>query len=66
MKLNRILGVVVLLGLSPGLAAAADFDGSQLSVLWAVPFASLLLSIAVMPLVAPFFWHHHFGKVAAG
>ena len=66
MKMNRRLCALVLMGLWPGLAAAADFDGSQLSVLWAVPFASLLLSIAVLPLVAPFFWHHHFGKVAAG
>jgi Na+/H+ antiporter NhaD/arsenite permease-like protein len=47
------------------LASAADFDGSTLSPLWGIPFAGILLSIAVMPLVAPHFWHHHFGKVAA-
>ncbi|MBS0341550.1 MAG: sodium:proton antiporter [Proteobacteria bacterium] len=40
-------------------------DGSVLSPLWGVPFAGLLLSIALMPLVAPVFWHHHYGKVAA-
>ena len=51
--------------LLPGLARAADLDGSQLSVLWGVPFAGVLLSIALMPLLAPIFWHHHFGKVAA-
>ncbi|MFW2357672.1 sodium:proton antiporter [Hydrogenophaga sp.] len=51
--------------LLPGLARAADLDGAQLSVLWGVPFAGVLLSIALMPLVAPIFWHHHFGKVAA-
>lgn len=51
--------------LLPGLARAADLDGAQLSVLWGVPFAGVLLSIALMPLVAPMFWHHHFGKVAA-
>lgn len=39
-------------------------DGSQLGLAWATPFAGLLLSIAVMPLAAPAFWHHHFGKVA--
>ena len=49
----------------PGAAAAADLDGSTLSVLWGVPFAGILLSIALMPLLAPIFWHHHFGKVAA-
>ena len=66
MKRNRWLMALVLVGLWPELVTAAELDGSQLSALWAVPFASLLLSIAVMPLAAPFFWHHHFGKVAAG
>lgn len=51
--------------LLPGLARAADLDGAQLSVLWGVPFAGMLLSIALAPLLAPFFWHHHYGKVAA-
>ncbi len=51
--------------LLPGLARAAELDGAQLSVLWGVPFAGVLLSIALMPLLAPVFWHHHFGKVAA-
>ncbi|RYF70387.1 MAG: sodium:proton antiporter, partial [Comamonadaceae bacterium] len=41
-------------------------NGAELSPLWAVPFAGLLLSIALMPLLAPSFWHHHYGKVAAG
>lgn len=49
----------------PHWAMAADFDGSRLSPLWGVPFAGILLSIALLPLLAPFFWHHHFGKVAA-
>lgn len=40
-------------------------QGAQLGLAWAAPFAGLLLSIAVMPLVAPAFWHHHFGKIAA-
>jgi len=56
---------LALLAACPGLALAADLDGSQLSVLWGVPFAGILLSIAILPLVAPLFWHHHFGKVAA-
>lgn len=49
----------------PGLASPAELDGSQLSVLWSVPFAGILLSIALVPLLAPIFWHHHFGKIAA-
>ena len=51
--------------LVPLLAQAADLDGRQLSPLWGVPFAGILLSIALMPLLTPQFWHHHFGKVAA-
>jgi len=51
--------------LAPALAAAADIDGARLSVLWGVPFAGVLLSIALLPLLAPHFWHHHFGKVTA-
>lgn len=50
----------------PGWAAAADLDGAQLTTLWGIPFAGILLSIALMPLLAPHFWHHHYGKVAAG
>ena len=34
--------------------------------LWSgFPFAGILLSIALFPLFAPRFWHHHFGKVSA-
>jgi Na+/H+ antiporter NhaD/arsenite permease-like protein len=46
-------------------AFAATFDGARLSALWGLPFAGMLLSIAVFPLVAPAFWHHHFGKISA-
>ena len=49
----------------PAVAKAAEFDGAQLSVVWAIPFAGILLSIALMPLMVPSFWHHHFGKVSA-
>jgi len=57
-----------LLGLSammPLAAHAATIDGASLSPMWGIPFGALLLSIAVFPLVAPGFWHRHFGKVAA-
>ena len=64
MKLPHWASALALLA-SPGLALAAEFDASQLSPLWGVPFAGMLLSIALMPLLAPVFWHHHFGKVTA-
>lgn len=46
-------------------ARAAEVDGASLGAWWGLPFAGVLLSIALMPLLVPTFWHHHFGKVAA-
>jgi len=59
-------GVALLFVLScwPLAASAASLDGASLSVWWGVPFAGVLLSIAVFPLVAPKLWHHHFGKIS--
>src|SRR5262245_55572108 len=45
--------------------ASPHFDGAGASVAWSIPFAGLLLSIALLPLIAPHFWERHFGKVAA-
>jgi Na+/H+ antiporter NhaD/arsenite permease-like protein len=53
-------------GLLPGTAFAAELDGSRFSAWWGLPFAGLLLSIALMPLLMPQVWHHHFGKITAG
>jgi len=39
--------------------------GEVLPLYSAIPFAGMLLSIALMPLFLPKFWHHHFGKVSA-
>ena len=49
-----------------GAAQAAEIDGAKLSAWWGLPFAGMLLSIAIMPLAIPHIWHHHFGKIAAG
>lgn len=51
-------------------ATAADhgaphLDGAEMSLLWAVPFVGILLSIALLPLLAPTLWHHHYGKISA-
>ena len=65
----RVFFTFLCLAAAPDLAAAAGgghsgIPGAELSGLWALPFACMLLSIAVMPLALPRFWHHHFGKVA--
>jgi Na+/H+ antiporter NhaD/arsenite permease-like protein len=38
--------------------------GAQIPAWMIIPFAGILLSIAILPLVAPHFWHHNFGKVS--
>ena len=50
--------------LAPALSSAASLDGSTLGLGWAVPFAGILLCIALCPLFVPHFWHAHFGKVS--
>ena len=66
--LNRATLTLVVLAalLCPGLAAAAEIDGAALSAWWGIPFAGMLLSIALMPLLMAPIWHHHFGKITAG
>lgn len=58
--------VAALLSATPMLSQAAELDGAALSVWWGVPFAGILLSIALCPLLMPGVWHHHYGKIAAG
>ncbi|MGD9805626.1 MAG: sodium:proton antiporter [Hyphomicrobiaceae bacterium] len=45
--------------------AAEGLDGSKMSLLWALPFVGILLSIATGPLLFPHLWEHHYGKFAA-
>ena len=46
--------------------AKGHMDLGVILPLWScLPFAGMLLSIALLPLIAPHFWHYHFGKVAA-
>ncbi|MDR6954604.1 Na+/H+ antiporter NhaD/arsenite permease-like protein [Ancylobacter sp. 3268] len=68
--MTKLLGPVTALLLAlvtagPAVAAeGAGLDGASLSLAWGIPFAGMLLSIAILPLVAGHFWHHHYGKVA--
>ena len=72
------MGTAVRLALAAGVALLAqpafalgpdealpELRGADLPLLWAAPFAGLLLSIALVPLISAGFWHRHYGKVAA-
>ena len=67
-----MLLLLLLVGTTDLLAAEAAHDAhghgvsghrDNLPAYWVVPFAGMLLSIAVFPLVRPHFWHQHYGKV---
>ena len=51
--------------LASGTEAAAHAIGQSLPVWTIIPFAGILLSIALCPLLTPHFWHRHFGKASA-
>ena len=40
------------------------YHGEGLSIFYVVPFIGMLLSIAVLPLVAHHFWEKNYGKIA--
>ncbi len=70
MKTVWTVGLMVVaaeLGLStPAAAAGGGAHLGAILPLWScIPFAGMLLSIALLPLLAPNFWHHHFGKISA-
>lgn len=60
-----LAALLLLSAVAPAQAAeGVGLNGATLSLLWGLPFVGMLLSIAILPLVASHFWHHHYGKVA--
>ena len=59
------LAVATLVLLPQQAQAATGLDGAAMRWPFALPFAGLLLSIALGPLLFRRFWHHHYGKIAA-
>ena len=62
---GRMLAAAILL-VAPQRAQAAGLDGAAMNWPFALPFAGLLLTIALGPLLFPKVWHAHYGKIAAG
>jgi len=59
-----VVGTVLALlaaGTSPALAAES-LPGATMSLIWALPFIGILLSIATGPVLFPHVWEHHYGK----
>lgn len=67
----RIIALAVLAFAAASSALAAEaghevLDWSKFELIWAVPFLGILLSIAILPLAAPHFWHKRQGAVSIG
>ena len=64
LALTIILFAAAAFGASPGVNGPERQLGETLPLWSIIPFCGILLSIALFPLLAPHFWHHHFGKVS--
>ena len=62
MKIKSILLISVLFS---SIYPATGGLGENLPLYSILPFLGILLSIAIIPLLAPIFWHHNFGKISA-
>jgi Na+/H+ antiporter NhaD/arsenite permease-like protein len=54
--------LLLTLGAAPAHAAEA---GAAPALVWGIPFAGVLLSVALLPVLAPKLWHHRMGAVMA-
>ena len=64
--MKKITAAIVFgLALTSPALAAEGLDGAKMPLLWAIPFAGMLLSIALGPLLFADIWHHHYGKISA-
>jgi Na+/H+ antiporter NhaD/arsenite permease-like protein len=63
-KMPVLTAVLAASLLAPQAAQAATLDGANMGFAWALPFAGILLSIAIGPLLFAKIWHDHYGKFA--
>ena len=66
MLLIYVFTPIICLAAGGGHGGDYYLDGSlsNMGIIWVIPFAGILLSIAIFPLVLPEFWHHNFGKIS--
>jgi Na+/H+ antiporter NhaD/arsenite permease-like protein len=56
--------LATIVALAPTVAQAATLDGAALRWPWALPFAGILMTIAIGPVLVPRLWQRHYGKLA--
>jgi Na+/H+ antiporter NhaD/arsenite permease-like protein len=65
-RMRASVWLVAPLVLAAGTSGAGAAATASLPAALGLPFAGLLLCIAILPLATPSLWHHHYGKIAAG
>ena len=63
--MNKFYKISILIGILFSNLFASGSELGQLPLFSVLPFAGILLSIAVLPLVNPHFWEYNFGKISA-
>ncbi|MBC8311285.1 MAG: sodium:proton antiporter [Candidatus Marinimicrobia bacterium] len=63
--MNKLFRIVTLIGVLMTNLFASGSELGSLPLFSVLPFAGILLSIAILPLVRPHFWEHNFGKISA-
>ncbi len=62
--ISAIVSQPLIFGADTVHGSAPHLSGENLAIFWIIPFVGILLSIAILPLVASDFWHHNFGKIS--
>src|ERR1700761_1455336 len=60
---GRLIALLIAAMVLPEPARAAALDGASLPWPWVLPFAGILLTIALGPLAFPLVWHRHYGTL---
>ena len=61
----KIKFLIILILSSNLFGAGGDYSVPELNLGYVIPFIGILLSIAILPLVAPHFWEKNYGKISA-
>jgi Na+/H+ antiporter NhaD/arsenite permease-like protein len=61
-----LIAIAMLAGSLENAHAAPALDGTRMNWPWVLPFAGMLVSIAIGPLLFPKLWHRHYGRFALG
>ena len=61
----KIKFLIILILSSNLFGAGGDYSVPELNLGYVIPFIGMLLSIAILPLVAPHFWEKNYGKISA-